>query len=387
MQQKFEKIRDLLVREKWDELTADERQMLEEWRQEEESHEQLYRRLAEPGALRRHFDELAAVDTERALAYNRKLLQRYALRRVVRWSLPYAAVVAIVAGVWLLFPRTESQPRVTETIEKIEPGIRRAELVLADGSAVELLPDMQKTLESEQEKVVIAGNTVDYTGSDENSMPVSQHLIRTPCGGEYSLTLADGTKVWLNAMSELKYPTRFNGNTRCVELKGEAFFEVKPDAQRPFYVKIDNYEVKVLGTSFNVKAYDDDDSWATTLCIGKVEMTDVHTRESIELLPGRQAVCDRQTGNVEVKEVDILPYVTWKEGHFLFKNQSLEKIMDIMARWYDVSVEFQDESIRNLHFTGDIKRHANFSIILKALTSSVNVNYKLNGRELILYMK
>lgn len=118
MQQKFEKIRDLLVREKWDELTADERQMLEEWRQEEESHEQLYRRLAEPGALRRHFDELAAVDTERALAYNRKLLQRYALRRVVRWSLPYAAVVAIVAGVWLLFPRTESQPRVTETIEK-----------------------------------------------------------------------------------------------------------------------------------------------------------------------------------------------------------------------------------------------------------------------------
>ena len=97
MQQKFEKIRDLLVREKWDELTADERQMLEEWRQEEESHEQLYRRLAEPGALRRHFDELAAVDTERALAYNRKLLQRYALRRVVRWSLPYAAVVAIVA--------------------------------------------------------------------------------------------------------------------------------------------------------------------------------------------------------------------------------------------------------------------------------------------------
>ena len=96
-----------------------------------------------------------------------------------------------------------------------------------------------ETLESEQEKVVIAGNTVDYTGSDENSMPVSQHLIRTPCGGEYSLTLADGTKVWLNAMSELKYPTRFNGNTRCVELKGEAFFEVKPDAQRPFYVKID----------------------------------------------------------------------------------------------------------------------------------------------------
>ena len=380
MQQKFEKIRDLLVREKWDELTADERQMLEEWRQEEESHEQLYRRLAEPGALRRHFDELAAVDTERALAYNRKLLQRYALRRVVRWSLPYAAVVAIVAGVWLLFPRTESQPRVTETIEKIEPGIRRAELVLADGSAVELLPDMQKTLESEQEKVVIAGNTVDYTGSDENSMPVSQHLIRTPCGGEYSLTLADGTKVWLNAMSELKYPTRFNGNTRCVELKGEAFFEVKPDAQRPFYVKIDNYEVKVLGTSFNVKAYDDDDSWATTLCIGKVEMTDVHTRESIELLPGRQAVCDRQTGNVEVKEVDILPYVTWKEGHFLFKNQSLEKIMDIMARWYDVNIFFVGPKVKNLHFSGEIDRYENIEKVLHMIGLTTNISFSINGK-------
>ena len=110
MQQKFEKIRDLLVREKWDELTADERQMLEEWRQEEESHEQLYRRLAEPGALRRHFDELAAVDTERALAYNRKLLQRYALRRVVRWSLPYAAVLAwSTTGKQLCFRRSPSQ--------------------------------------------------------------------------------------------------------------------------------------------------------------------------------------------------------------------------------------------------------------------------------------
>lgn len=384
MQQKFEKIRDLLVREKWDELTADERQMLEEWRQEEESHEQLYRRLAEPGALRRHFDELAAVDTERALAYNRKLLQRYALRRVVRWSLPYAAVVAIVAGVWLLFPRTESQPRVTETIEKIEPGIRRAELVLADGSAVELLPDMQKTLESEQEKVVIAGNTVDYTGSDENSMPVSQHLIRTPCGGEYSLTLADGTKVWLNAMSELKYPTRFNGNTRCVELKGEAFFEVKPDAQRPFYVKIDNYEVKVLGTSFNVKAYDDYDSWATTLCIGKVEMTDVHTRESIELLPGRQAVCDRQTGNVEVKEVDTELFTAWIRGEFRFDNTSVEEIFTILQRWYHIDVFYTNDAVRREVFTGKLPRFENLQVILDLMENVSPLHFERKGNTIFI---
>ena len=355
MQQKFEKIRDLLVREKWDELTADERQMLEEWRQEEESHEQLYRRLAEPGALRRHFDELAAVDTERALAYNRKLLQRYALRRVVRWSLPYAAVVAIVAGVWLLFPRTESQPRVTETIEKIEPGIRRAELVLADGSAVELLPDMQKTLESEQEKVVIAGNTVDYTGSDENSMPVSQHLIRTPCGGEYSLTLADGTKVWLNAMSELKYPTRFNGNTRCVELKGEAFFEVKPD-----------------------------DSWATTLCIGKVEMTDVHTRESIELLPGRQAVCDRQTGNVEVKEVDTELFTAWIRGEFRFDNTSVEEIFTILQRWYHIDVFYTNDAVRREVFTGKLPRFENLQVILDLMENVSPLHFERKGNTIFI---
>ena len=125
----------------------------------------------------------------------------------------------------------------------------------------------------------------------------------------------------------------------------------------------------------------------TVLVKGRVGLQMEGNTQEWQIKPNELARYDRKNKTMEVKEVDILPYVTWKEGHFLFKNQSLEKIMDIMARWYDVSVEFQDESIRNLHFTGDIKRHANFSIILKALTSSVNVNYKLNGRELILYMK
>ena len=124
---------------------------------------------------------------------------------------------------------------------------------------------------------------------------------------------------------------------------------------------------------------------ATTLVEGKVRVG--YGTQKYDLDPGMRLVYDRENGTADVRVVDTELYTSWKDGYYYFKQESLEKIMDVMARWYDVSVEFQDESIRNLHFTGDIKRHANFSIILKALTSSVNVNYKLNGRELILYMK
>ena len=148
----------------------------------------------------------------------------------------------------------------------------------------------------------------------------------------------------------------------------------------------DQVRVRVLGTSFNVNTYDKD-YIETVLVKGRVGLQMEGNTQEWQIKPNELARYDRKNKTMEVKEVDILPFVTWQVGHFLFKNQSLEKIMDIMARWYDVSVEFQDESIRNLHFTGDIKRHANFSIILKALTSSVNVNYRLEGRELILYMK
>ena len=192
--------------------------------------------------------------------------------------------------------------------------------------------------------------------------------------------------MYLNSDSELRYPVNFSATSREVELRGEAFFEVVTDPQRPFVVNAEQVRVRVLGTSFNVNTYDKN-YIETVLVKGRVGLQMEGNTQEWQIKPNELARYDRKNKTMEVKEVDILPYVTWKEGHFLFKNQSLEKIMDIMARWYDVCVEFQDESIRNLHFTGDIKRHANFSIILKALTSSVNVNYKLNGRELILYMK
>ena len=192
--------------------------------------------------------------------------------------------------------------------------------------------------------------------------------------------------MYLNSDSELRYPVNFSATSREVELRGEAFFEVVTDPQRPFVVNAEQVRVRVLGTSFNVNTYDKD-YIETVLVRGSVGVQVNGDSQEWRIRPNELARLDRKSKTVEVKEVDILPYVTWKEGHFLFKNQSLEQIMNIMARWYDIEVEFQDESIRNLHFTGDIKRHADFSVILKALTSSVDVDYKLNGRELILYMK
>lgn len=209
--------------------------------------------------------------------------------------------------------------------------------------------------------------------------------MKIPRGGEYRLKLSDGTVVFLNSESELRYPVNFGTNFREVELKGEAFFDVATDQQRPFVVKAEQIRVKVLGTSFNVNTYDKD-YIETVLVEGGIELQINDRSQEWRIRPNELVRFDRKNKTIEIKEVDVLPYVAWKEGYFVFKNQSMEKIMSSMARWYDIKIEYRDETIKTLHFTGDIKRHADISVILKALTSSVNVSYKLNGRELILYI-
>ena len=140
----------------------------------------------------------------------------------------------------------------------------------------------------------------------------------------------------------------------------------------------------MLGTSFNVKAYDDDDSWATTLCIGKVEMTDVHTRESIELLPGRQAVCDRQTGNVEVKEVDTELFTAWIRGEFRFDNTSVEEIFTILQRWYHIDVFYTNDAVRREVFTGKLPRFENLQVILDLMENVSPLHFERKGNTIFI---
>mgnify|MGYP000987693408 FL=1 len=301
-----------------------------------------------------------------------------------------AASIAVLLIVTLFFFIREDKQIVSEKLvtSEIKPIQSKAILVLSTGEQIQLTKSTQKIQEQDGSVLKIdsvMGVQYDSLSTKRAEKPIYNKIV-VPRGGEYFVTLSEGTKVWLDADSELEYPVFFSGDFREVKLKGNAYFCVTKKNDKPFVVRAGEFSLKVYGTEFNVNAYDLQNI-ETVLVNGSIGFKANESTPERMMEPNELAVSDSRTGLSEIHQVDIYPYIAWKNQNIVFVNERLESIMEKMARWYDVSVEFQDESIRNLHFTGDIKRHANFSIILKALTSSVNVNYKLNGRELILYMK
>lgn len=384
MCEKSERIKELIIRCQLGILTPSEREVLDAWRDESEIHEQMYQRLTDAERTSSHLEALDAIDVNKAFISNQKLLQRQSNRRIIRYSISWAAVVALIVGLiqfWPDAPKTDTLPLMVQ--KEILPGSHQAELVFADGSTVQLLPDMKESFRDGNSEVTVTGNKVNYTGITGDIQP-AWHLIRTPLGGEYSITLADGTVVWLNAMSELKYPVRFDGKERRVELKGEAYFQVKHNADQPFYVGIGDYQIKVLGTSFNVKAYANDQNWETTLCTGSVNLEDVNNRNNVILTPGEQAVCNRNTHNIEVKDVDVGLYTAWTKGEFRFDNTSVEEIFTVLQRWYNVEVFYGNTQVRNEVFTGKLPRFDNLQVILNIMEKVSNLQFEVKENTVII---
>jgi len=204
--------------------------------------------------------------------------------------------------------------------------------------------------------------------------------IQVPYGGQYQLELPDGTKVWLNAGSSLRYPVSFTGHERKVELTGEGYFEVAKNKTMPFRVQTSKQVVEVLGTHFNINAYNDDPSVKTTLLEGSVKVTQ-NTMGTFKMLkPGQQSVL--KNNELQVKEADTEEAVAWKNGLFLFNDQSLDEIMHQVSRWYDLQIVFDDVSLKTQRFGGSISRFKNVSQLLQVLESTGSVHFKIEGRRL-----
>ncbi|MBS7199551.1 MAG: DUF4974 domain-containing protein [Bacteroidales bacterium] len=374
-------IAELLYKSIRGELSDSEREYLERWRSASPSHEALFMRVQDDKYIDQELEVFINGEKKNSVLWERirenSILRRKRnLIRFSSWST--AAILLLIIGISLFMrDRQEVLPVATQNVL---PGGHKAILLMDNGEKIELSDSMTLAI---GKGILASDNQLDY-GNTEKNLTSGYHTLKIPRGGEYRLKLSDGTVVFLNSESELRYPVNFGANSREVELKGEAFFDVVTDQQRPFVVRAEQVRVKVLGTSFNVNTYDKD-YIETVLVEGSIELQINDHNQEWRIKPNELARFDRKNKTVEVKEVDVLPYVTWKEGYFVFKNQSMEKIMKIMARWYDIKIKYEDETIKTLHFTGDIKRHADISVILNALTSSVNVNYTLNGRELILY--
>jgi ferric-dicitrate binding protein FerR (iron transport regulator) len=281
------------------------------------------------------------------------------------------------------------QPAGTNLKEDITPGGNKAVLTLVDGSTI-ILDSASNGILSQQGNVKVQKLESGLLAYTINGSPVTENeeaffnTISTPRGGQYQVTLADGTKVWLNAASSIRFPVVFTGAERKVEITGEAYFEVAKNAAMPFKVKAAGSEVEVLGTHFNVNAYYDEAAVKTTLLEGLVKVSGPASTAGQSprfLQPGQQSAVNREGKISILNNADTEEAVAWKDGRFQFKSADLKSILRQIARWYDVEVEYKGNA--NLHFTGQLTRNDNVSKVFEKLALTGEVHFRIEGKKII----
>ncbi len=295
----------------------------------------------------------------------------------VWYYLSAACILFIVTfGVWKF--QSLQKDRVIQPLEGIvsfEPGKNQAVLKSSKGETI--------SLSSSYEGIVVDGKLSYDDGTEvfgtvlDETSDTYTYTLSTPKGGQYQITLPDGTKVWLNADSKLKYPNRFSSSERFVELQGEAYFEVAENKKSPFIVKTDNETVRVLGTHFNVNAYKNEKASHVSLFEGSVKVSVGESFSEI-IKPGQQSVVKK--GEISVQPADLEEVVAWKNGEFIFNHESLKSAMQKVARWYDLDIEVSSE-LQDISIWGSVSRYDNFNKVLEIIKmTDETIRYEIEGR-------
>ena len=331
----------------------------------------------------KEFDDTKAWNDFRIKKIVKSSAKRYS---IMKRGISVAAMVLVFAGVWLLLMERnkETVQSIPVAQEIIAPGKQIAVITLADGQKVELGDKSRALKEKNGTLLYLDSISLRYLKNENVSKELIYNTITIPAGGEYHLILADGSEVWLNAASKLKFPVDFTGEKREVFLEGEAYFEVVKDKQHPFIVHTSRGKVKVIGTGFNVRDYCEEAKVVTTLVNGSVAYrSEKYEGKTIVLKPGFQLE-DKEGEDLQAREVDVLQYVGWKEGKYIFENTSLEEIMQVLSKWYDVAVFYKNEQVKNLHFTGDLERYKNINDFLEFMEVGGNVHFSIHGKTIII---
>lgn len=261
-------------------------------------------------------------------------------------------------------------------------------LILAGGQKI-LLTDSVRM--EEIDGTLVAGENGGLTYERKDSTAGNEDLIynklEIPRGAEYFLTLADGTKIWLNSESVLRYPVNFTGEKREVFIEGEAFFKVTRDSLHPFIVHAANTQIEVLGTEFNVRNYKDEQHVATTLVEGSVCLTSEKGNHQAILKPGEQGNTDLTTGDIVTGKVDLYLYTAWKDARFVFRNTRMEELLNTLSRWYDLEVFYQNNAVKDICFTGDMTRMADFRQLLNIIEANERVRFTIHNRVITVSLK
>lgn len=362
-------------------ISEQELSALQAWLDEKEENRQLLESFRKTYDRQRDIDFLAGMDTDAAWNRFKQRKKRKPFGKIIRVT-GYAAAVVVVLflGGRLFFPDRFSDERVVPDLTNryhndVLPGENKALLLLSDGRRIDLAQSPDSL--NEQDGTIIAGNEgeVQYVPNAVGSESVIYNTLVVPKAGTYRIVLSDGSKVWINALSELRFPVRFAEDERKVMVKGEAFFEVVHDADRPFRVEVNGMEVEVLGTQFNVNAYTD--GVTTTLIEGAVKVS--AGQQEFRLSPGEQSYVDG--GYIRVQQADVAKAIAWQQGEFYFKSDKLTDVMDELARWYDLKVDYKGDIPTKVSYTGRISRNVNLTEVLEMLRYLSKADFEVRGRQ------
>lgn len=379
-------------------VSGEEKESVKRWREESRGNERMYRMMVEElGEVVGLVRMKGGLDREKAYErlegeMQKKMIRQKEngkVRRMSWWR--YGASVAgvlLMLGVGMAIWMKPEENNVRLEEKRVVPGSGQAVLMLGGGEVVLLKRDTSELILADTTlRVTNDRNTLVYSGVENKgtSENVVYNTLTVPAGGEYQLILADGTKVFLNSGSEIHYPEVFGKDRREVFLKGEAWFEVAKDCHREFWVHTGGMDVKVLGTSFNVKAYEKLETVATTLVEGSVEIA--CDGESFQIVPGEQFVYDKNSRKVKVRAVDTEQYTSWKDGYYKFRQVTLEEIMTTLSIWYGLNVFYQNESAKHVEFTGKVKRYEDIRTLLDKFEQTENVVFDIKGNNVFIKVR
>ncbi len=383
---RYFKIAKLISEELSGSLSAEDKVFLESWLNESDENRDIYHQIKDGTWYAEQSDNVKKYHpAEGWKNISKKIKSPSRGRSVFLTVSKYAAVAAIlVSAVFFIKEITFDNGAETEVIQpktSIDPGVKEARLILDDGRVIPLAADSAFTIEEEGTVIDKTTQVLDY---GKNTAPTRREIfntIITATGEEFALNLSDGTRVILNAESEIRFPVVFVKNERVVEVTGEAYFEVTGDTERPFIVKTPASVTQVLGTSFNVRAYGDELSEKITLVEGSVDIYR-HDEESraVNLNPGEQASVSGAGGEIEVEQVNAAYYTAWKDGRFIFRDERLEDIVGNLKRWYRFDVEYLDEEVKNVRFGATLDRYNEVNPIFNVFenTRLVDITQKEN---------
>ena len=367
-------------------ITKEEQAELDSWREESEYNKKLFEQICSETVMREKLAQYKSANVQ--TAFDTFVKRREKLHSRQRWIgklSRYAAIFIVPVLAVVFYYSQRENVEITEEPQS-KSGVvtvQRNLPVLTLSNGKEMVLYNQELLLEEENGVRISVNEegrMQYDRADSVGTEIVYNTLTTPSRCDFTFTLADGTKVWMNAKSSLRYPVAFQGKERVVYAEGEIYLEVARDEKHPFFVMLNGMKVEVLGTSFNVNSYADENYTEVTLVEGHVAA--YVDDKSYDLLPSRQLRWDKENESVDVRTVNVNDYIAWKKGQYVFKGRSLEEVAKVLERWYDVEIIFENEKSKETVYTGVINKEENFDAFVLRLRETSSLSWRMESNRL-----